>query len=63
MGRATTAICQLIDKAVLHGWSATFRLVVVMLVVGAVLWLLATTSPAEGLKSSLIHPVQFLGTA
>ena len=48
MGQAIKSICELVNNAVLHSWSATARLVVVLAVIAALVLVAATVAPWRG---------------
>lgn len=50
MGRGIKSICELVGSVVLHSWSATARLVLVLLAVAVLAW--AATVLAPGLVRS-----------
>lgn len=45
MGNAIKAICTLINNAVLHSWSATIRLILVLITLSAMALLVAAVEP------------------
>jgi hypothetical protein len=45
MGQATKAICELVGSVVLHSWSATARLISVLLVLAVAAWAAAAFVP------------------
>ena len=45
MGQAVKSICNLINSAVINGWSATARLVIVLLAVTLTVWAGAGFTP------------------